>query len=151
MCSGTVALDFYKSCNPVHQIQFITDKGICGGQKQILLTACHPGQLHTHGNTHIAGMGPQRRLHKGATQITITDPYIHLFYQMRNFMEFLETVVRHKALDEEVSVNLVTTEDEFKGEQQKENLEKIKESARSVGVTSLGNSTAPAQSMPAIS
>ena len=53
---------------------------------------------------------------------------------MRNFMEFLETVVKHKALDEEVSVNLVTTEDEFKGEQQKENLEKMKESASSVGV-----------------
>ncbi|WP_289020491.1 BREX system Lon protease-like protein BrxL [Desulfobacter postgatei] len=71
---------------------------------------------------------------KGATQITVTDPYIRLFYQMRNFMEFLETVVKHKALDEEVSVNLVTTEDEFKGEQQKENLEKMKESASSVGV-----------------
>ncbi|MDX9962748.1 BREX system Lon protease-like protein BrxL [Desulfobacter postgatei] len=41
---------------------------------------------------------------KGATQITVTDPYIRLFYQMRNFMEFLETVVKHKALDEEVSV-----------------------------------------------
>ncbi|MDD4274380.1 MAG: BREX system Lon protease-like protein BrxL [Desulfobacter postgatei] len=71
---------------------------------------------------------------KGATQITVTDPYIRLFYQIRNFMEFLETVVKHKALDEEVSVNLVTTEDEFKGEQQKENLEKMKESASSVGV-----------------
>jgi len=71
---------------------------------------------------------------KGATAITVTDPYIRLFYQMRNFMEFLETVVKHKAPDEEVSVHLVTTEDEFKGEQQKENLEKINESASAVGV-----------------
>jgi len=71
---------------------------------------------------------------KGATAITITDPYIRLFYQMRNFMEFLETVVKHKAPDEEVSVHLVTTEDEFKGEQQKENFEKMKESASAVGV-----------------
>jgi ATP-dependent Lon protease len=71
---------------------------------------------------------------KDATAITVTDPYIRLFYQMRNLMEFLETVVKHKALDEEVSVHLVTTEDEFKGEQQKENFEKIKESASSVGV-----------------
>ena len=71
---------------------------------------------------------------KGATAITVTDPYIRLFYQMRNFMEFLETVVKHKAPDEEVSVHLVTTEDEFKGEQQKENFEKMKESASSVGV-----------------
>lgn len=71
---------------------------------------------------------------KGATAITVTDPYIRLFYQMRNFMEFLETVVKHKAPDEEVSVHLVTMEDEFKGEQQKENFEKMKESARAVGV-----------------
>ena len=71
---------------------------------------------------------------KGATAITVTDPYIRLFYQMRNFMEFLETVVKHKAPDEEVAVHLVTTEDEFKGEQQKENFEKMKESASAVGV-----------------
>jgi ATP-dependent Lon protease len=71
---------------------------------------------------------------KGATAITVTDPYIRLFYQMRNFMEFLETVVKHKAPDEEVAVHLVTTEDEFKSEQQKENLEKMKESASAVGV-----------------
>jgi ATP-dependent Lon protease len=71
---------------------------------------------------------------QGATAITVTDPYIRLFYQMRNFMEFLETVVKHKAPDEEVTVHLVTTEDEFKGEQQKDNFEKMKESASAVGV-----------------
>jgi len=71
---------------------------------------------------------------QGATAITVTDPCIRLFYQMRNFMEFLETVVKHKTPDEEVSVHLVTTEDEFKGEQQKDNFEKMKESASAVGV-----------------
>ncbi len=71
---------------------------------------------------------------KGVTAITLTDPYIRLFYQVRNFMEFLETVVKHKAPDEEVSVHLVTTKDEFKDEQQKDNFEKMKESAASVGV-----------------
>lgn len=71
---------------------------------------------------------------KGATAIKVTDPYIRLFYQMRNFMEFLETVVKNKAPDEEVAVHLVTMEDEFKGEQQKENFEKMKESASAVGV-----------------
>jgi ATP-dependent Lon protease len=71
---------------------------------------------------------------KGATAITVTDPYIRLFYQMRNFMEFLETVVKYKAPDEEVAVHLVTTEDEFKGEQQKENFEKMKGSASAVGL-----------------
>ena len=69
-----------------------------------------------------------------ATRITITDPYIRLFYQIRNFMEFLETLVKHKADDEEVSVHLVTTEDEFKGEQQKEYFEKIQDSGNAVGI-----------------
>ena len=49
-------------------------------------------------------------------------------------MEFLETVVKHKAQDEEVAVHLVTMEDEFKGEQQKDYFEKIKESGRAVGI-----------------
>lgn len=71
---------------------------------------------------------------KGARQITITDPYIRLFYQMRNFMEFLETLVKQKPVEAEISVHLITIEDEFKGEQQKENFEKIKESAQAIGI-----------------
>jgi ATP-dependent Lon protease len=71
---------------------------------------------------------------RGATKITVTDPYIRLFYQMRNLMEFLETVVKLKPPEEEVEVHLVTTEDEFKSEQQRDNFEKISASARSVGV-----------------
>jgi len=71
---------------------------------------------------------------KGATKITITDPYIRLFYQVCNLMEFLETVVKHKAQDEEVAVHLVTAKDEFKGEQQKEYFERIKESSSAVGL-----------------
>jgi len=76
-------------------------------------------------------LGPYLR---GATKITITDPYIRLFYQMRNLMELLETVVKQKAQDEEVAVHLVTIADEFKEDQQKENFEKIKESCRTVGI-----------------
>jgi ATP-dependent Lon protease len=71
---------------------------------------------------------------KGASRITVTDPYIRLFYQIRNFMEFLETVVKNKAQDEEIAVHLVTMKDDFKSEQQIENFEKIKESSGAVGV-----------------
>lgn len=71
---------------------------------------------------------------KGATTITVTDPYIRLFYQTRNFMEFLETVAKHKDSDAEVTVHLLTTEDEFKGEQQKENFEKMQNSANALGM-----------------
>ena len=76
-------------------------------------------------------LGPYLR---GASSISITDPYIRLFYQVRNFMEFLETVVKYKAPDEEVAIHLITTEDDFKGEQQKDNFEKIKESSNAVGI-----------------
>ena len=71
---------------------------------------------------------------KGAAKITVTDPYIRLYYQIRNFMEFLETVVKHKAQEDEVAVHLVTTEDEFKSEQQQDNFEKMKESASNIGI-----------------
>jgi ATP-dependent Lon protease len=71
---------------------------------------------------------------KGATIITVTDPYIRLYYQIRNFMEFLETVVKHKAQEDEVAVHLVTTADEFKSEQQQDNFEKMKESASAIGI-----------------
>jgi ATP-dependent Lon protease len=71
---------------------------------------------------------------RGASKITITDPYVRLFYQARNFMEFLETVVKHKPREEEVAVHLITTEDEFKGELQRNHFEKIKESSGAVGI-----------------
>ena len=34
---------------------------------------------------------------KGAAEITITDPYIRLFYQVRNVMELIEMVIQQKA------------------------------------------------------
>ena len=71
---------------------------------------------------------------KEAGKITITDPYIRMFYQIRNLMELLETIVRQKAKEDEVAVHLITVEDEFKGQQQKESFEKIQESCSAVGI-----------------
>ncbi len=70
---------------------------------------------------------------RDATHITVTDPYIRLFYQQRNFMEFLETVVRHKAAEAEVAVHLTTIKDEF-NDSQEENFTKMQESAAAAGV-----------------
>ena len=71
---------------------------------------------------------------QGARDITVTDPYIRLFYQVRNLMEFLETIVKVKPQDEEVAVHLVTTMDEMKSEQQKEYLESIVNKSAAVGI-----------------
>lgn len=70
----------------------------------------------------------------GASKIIVTDPYIRLFYQIRNFMEFLEAIVKNKAQEDEVAVHLVTVRDESRGEQQDESFEKIQESTRMVGI-----------------
>ncbi|PVY76892.1 ATP-dependent Lon protease [Tamilnaduibacter salinus] len=71
---------------------------------------------------------------RGANKITVTDPYIRLFYQIRNFMEFLEAIVKNKSQEDEVAVHLITVRDEFKGDLQDESFEKIQESARTVGI-----------------
>jgi ATP-dependent Lon protease len=71
---------------------------------------------------------------KGARRIVVTDPYVRLFYQARNFMEFLETIARRKAEDEEIAVHLVTVEDEFNGEQQRSYLEQMQTAAGAIGV-----------------
>jgi len=71
---------------------------------------------------------------KGAHELTITDPYIRLFFQVRNLMEFVETVAKYKAAENEVVVHLITTEDDFPNSQQVENLEQIKIACSPIGI-----------------
>jgi ATP-dependent Lon protease len=71
---------------------------------------------------------------KGVHKLTITDPYIRLFYQVRNLMEFLETVVKHKTNEDEVTVHLITIQDEWEASQQTEYLEQVAQSCLSVGI-----------------
>ncbi len=72
---------------------------------------------------------------KGAAKITITDPYIRLFYQTRNLMELLETIAKQKADEVEVEVQLITVEDDFKGPQQIEWFENMQETVATVGIS----------------
>jgi ATP-dependent Lon protease len=71
---------------------------------------------------------------KGAKHITITDPYIRLFYQARNLMELMETIVKNKAEEDEIVVSLITVEDEFKGEEQRNFFDQIQSSMFTVGI-----------------
>ena len=70
----------------------------------------------------------------GVGKITITDPYIRLFYQARNLMEFMETLLKLKADEDEIEVELLTVLDDFKGESQEEFFEKIQSSMLQVGI-----------------
>ena len=71
---------------------------------------------------------------KGAAKITITDPYIRKFHQVRNVMELLETIARQKTDDEEVTVHLLTVEDDFQSDKQRDMLDEIKENIRIAGI-----------------
>lgn len=70
----------------------------------------------------------------GAKRIIITDPYMRLFHQLRNLMELMETISKVKGPEEEVAVHAVTVEDEFNGEKQTENMQKIADACQSVGI-----------------
>lgn len=70
----------------------------------------------------------------GAKRIIVTDPYMRLFHQLRNLMDLMETISKFKGPDEEVAVHAVTVEDEFNGDRQSENLQKIADACQSVGI-----------------
>ncbi len=71
---------------------------------------------------------------RGASEITITDAYIRKFYQIRNLMELLETIIRHKSDEDEVTVHLITSRDDYNPERQEENFVKIQEAVAPAGV-----------------
>jgi ATP-dependent Lon protease len=70
----------------------------------------------------------------GASRIIVTDPYIRLFYQHRNMMEFAEMVIRRKPPEDQVKVHLVTGPDEGNISRQRELLESITTACTGAGV-----------------
>ncbi len=70
----------------------------------------------------------------GASKITITDPYLRLFHQQRNLMELLETISKNSSPESEVAVHVLTAEDEFNGDKQGENFQKMAEACASIGL-----------------
>ena len=64
---------------------------------------------------------------QGARRITVQDPYIRLFFQVRNLMEFLQMVHELVPEGDEVEVHLVTQSDPGTCEKQAEFLNQIAE------------------------
>jgi ATP-dependent Lon protease len=71
---------------------------------------------------------------EGASLIIVTDPYIRIFYQIRNMMEFVEMVIRRKSPEDQVKVHLVTGPDEGNISRQRELLESITSACTGTGV-----------------
>lgn len=70
-----------------------------------------------------------------AKQITITDPYLRLFFQLRNLMEFVECVIRHKDEEEALYIHVITVkEDRNLDGKQDEAMEQIQEAATLAGI-----------------
>lgn len=72
---------------------------------------------------------------KGATRITITDPYIRIFFQIRNLMELMETIIDNKPIEDEVVVHLVTIVNDRDPEQQIEYFTEIQNSVQAAGIS----------------
>lgn len=70
----------------------------------------------------------------GARRIVVTDPYIRLFYQIRNMMEFIEMVIQRKAPEDPVNVHLVTGPDDGNVAKQRELLDSITDACVGTGV-----------------
>lgn len=70
----------------------------------------------------------------GAKRIAVTDPYLRMFHQLRNLMELMETIRKLHGPEDEVAVHVVTVEDEFNGDRQTENLQKIADACATVGI-----------------
>ncbi|MDW7658202.1 MAG: BREX system Lon protease-like protein BrxL [Bacillota bacterium] len=72
---------------------------------------------------------------QGASNITITDPYIRKTYQGRNLMELIETIIKFKPEEDEVSVQLITAKDHhYDADQQVAMYESIQETCQAAGI-----------------
>lgn len=70
----------------------------------------------------------------GAREITLTDPYIRVYHQMRNLMELLEVIALRKPDGEEVLFHLVTASDPDDSGRQLGYLEQIRDGIAPLGV-----------------
>lgn len=72
---------------------------------------------------------------EGAKKIVITDPYIRMFHQIRNVMEFVEMIALRKAPEDEVSVHLITCLDDTYPEKQQSNLIAVEAAGAAAGIS----------------
>jgi ATP-dependent Lon protease len=92
-------------------------------------------QENQHGVSYETLLVPYLR---GATHITITDPYIRQFHQARNLMELIAALAVAKDPADEVEVHLVTSENTDDAERRQKQIEfllRVKQAAAVAGIT----------------
>jgi ATP-dependent Lon protease len=65
---------------------------------------------------------------RGAREITVADPYVRAFWQIKNFMEFVQMVHELTPEGDETKIHLVTKSDPERAVEQDQNLTKIMDS-----------------------
>jgi ATP-dependent Lon protease len=70
----------------------------------------------------------------GASQITVVDPYVRMFHHARNLMELVEGIARGKDPADEVSLKLVTVENQEGPEKLQKQLEYLLQTKQSAAV-----------------
>lgn len=71
---------------------------------------------------------------EGAAKIVVTDPYIRMFHQVRNVMEFIEMIAIRKVPEDEVTVHLITCADDSYPEKQQSNLIAVETAGAAAGI-----------------
>ena len=71
---------------------------------------------------------------KGAKTISIVDPYLRNYWQIRNLMELLEGLIKNKAVEEEIVIDVITMPDDFGHEKQLDFFEQIITSVMPAGI-----------------
>ena len=71
---------------------------------------------------------------KGASKVTIIDPYIRLPYQIRNLVELINLISSHKQADENVKIELITSSDENFIDESRERLSGLQDNLSPIGV-----------------
>lgn len=71
---------------------------------------------------------------KGAKNITLQDPYIRMYYQFNNLMEFCLMLGNNKSPEEVLNLEVVTWNDEEYIDDTIKNLDEVKESVQDLGI-----------------
>ena len=70
----------------------------------------------------------------GATKVTVTDPYVRMPYQLRNFMEFAKLLSNVKPAETEVTLHLITNNEAEYLRDSEEAFQSMQYSLESVGI-----------------
>lgn len=71
---------------------------------------------------------------KGAKNITIQDPYIRMYYQFKNLLEFCMMLSNIKEPEDQINLELVTWNNEEYIEDSKNSLEELAQNIQSIGI-----------------